>query len=94
MALSIDSQGLSIVKYKEIIPNGGQFTVQEWLNMCELYNQTCLRCGTVGPLTADHIIPISKGGQNVIENIQPLCKYCNSTKGTQSWNYKFWFAVA
>ena len=74
--------------------NGGTFTVQEWIDLCTMYNQTCLSCGVIGPLTIDHIIPISKGGSNFIENIQPLCSKCNSSKGTRSWNYKHWFMVA
>ena len=32
--------------------------------------------------TVDHIFPRSKGGTDHLENLQLLCNYCNSTKGT------------
>ena len=32
--------------------------------------------------TVDHIVPRSKGGTDHLENLQLLCNYCNSTKGT------------
>lgn len=43
----------------------------------------CQLCGkelTRETVTIDHIIPVSKGGTNVLENLQPLCFHCNSVK--------------
>ena len=50
-------------------------------------NYTCKVCGNsihVEPnllLEIDHIIPVSKGGATVEENLQTLCWRCNRTKG-------------
>jgi 5-methylcytosine-specific restriction endonuclease McrA len=66
--------------------NGGMHTLQQWLQMKKDYNNVCPCCLKKEPeivLTVDHIIPISKGGTNDIENIQPLCRMCNLLK-----NYK------
>lgn len=41
----------------------------------------CKHCDTHKDLTIDHIIPESKGGTLDIENLQTLCRTCNSKKG-------------
>lgn len=43
----------------------------------------CLRCGRTDDLTLDHIYPWSKGGLDSYENLQTLCRPCNSSKGAK-----------
>lgn len=47
-------------------------------------NYTCQICGRSAKdgaeLEVDHIIPISKGGKTVPNNLQTLCKRCNRGK--------------
>lgn len=66
----------------------GKFTGQEFIDLCAMYGNKCLCCGSSDKLTADHVVPLSKGGTNFIENIQPLCLPCNKHKGTRVIDYR------
>lgn len=48
----------------------------------------CLNCGTKKQLTVDHIKPISRGGKTEDENLQILCRSCNSKKQQKETNYR------
>lgn len=71
---------------------GGKFSQKDWTDLKNKTGNKCMNCGKSGiELTADHVIPIKKWKSwrlknkvdykcNDIENIQPLCRSCNSSK--------------
>lgn len=66
--------------------SGGSHSLKEWETLILQYNKTCPCCNQKEPdikLTVDHVIPLTKGGSDNIENIQPLCKSCNSRKNNR-----------
>lgn len=58
----------------------GSHTLEEWERVKRKYDHKCAYCGKRAKLTKDHIVPLSKGGDDYIANIQPLCRSCNSKK--------------
>jgi 5-methylcytosine-specific restriction endonuclease McrA len=63
-------------------------TEAEWIALCKKYNDRCVCCGKKTKLTLDHVVPLSLGGSDTIENIQPLCGSCNSKKHTKIVDYR------
>ncbi len=48
-------------------------------------NHTCQYCGaTGGPLTVDHVVPVSRGGATSWENCVACCPSCNARKGDRT----------
>lgn len=71
----------------------GVHSNKQWEERKKSFNYKCAFCGIseneikfrwantqFNKLTKDHILPISKGGTDRIDNIQPLCISCNSSK--------------
>jgi 5-methylcytosine-specific restriction endonuclease McrA len=67
----------------------GFHTEVEWLALVEKHRHKCLSCKRDDvELTRDHVIPLSAGGTDYIENIQPLCRSCNSKKHVRIIDYR------
>lgn len=54
----------------------------------ELHGNICLKCGSTERIEMDHIVPVSLGGENTMDNLQPLCKICNIKKGKKIVDYR------
>lgn len=57
-------------------------TIEQWEGIKQRYGYRCAYCGLRKKLTRDHVIPISKGGSNTVDNIVPACISCNCSKHT------------
>lgn len=66
----------------------GTHTTVEWAELQVLCGHRCVKCGNFEKIVKDHILPIYREGSDSIENIQPLCDYCNSSKGSESIDYR------
>lgn len=62
---------------KEVIPEALRWQVFERDDF------RCKHCGARDHLRADHIISERKGGEMTLENLQTLCRRCNSRKGSR-----------
>jgi 5-methylcytosine-specific restriction endonuclease McrA len=80
----------SIKRRMKIYNSDGSHTRAEWDALKKKYNYMCLCCKQQEPLiklSEDHIVPLCVGGSNYIDNIQPLCRPCNSRKHVKTINY-------
>ena len=53
-----------------------------------IHGAYCLCCGIDENITMDHIVPLSRGGSDKIDNLQPLCGSCNKKKKDKIIDYR------
>jgi 5-methylcytosine-specific restriction endonuclease McrA len=71
-------------RYCYIVADGRR-PLPKWLRAAVMERDgfRCVRCGATSPLAVDHIFPWSRGGEDTLDNLQVLCKPCNSAKGAK-----------
>lgn len=81
---------------RRTVKNNGDLTPDEWfLLKAVVFGMRCAKCrrmlsnweGCERP-TIDHIVPVSKGGEHTLDNVQPLCRSCNSQKNDKTEDYR------
>lgn len=79
------TQGLEVFALGKLFPSAVRGTISPRLRaiVLELCNYACLWCGATADLTVDHVLPVSKGGETAPDNLQVLCRPCNSSKGAR-----------
>lgn len=59
-------------------------TVEDRRRLLGYYGHRCAYClrpeSEVGTLALDHMVPLSRGGENAPDNLVPACQSCNSRK--------------
>jgi len=79
---ALKSPRQKVLKYLGRIRSINPLTKEVLLKLLES-NPICAKCESEYRLTVDHIIPLSKGGNNELSNLQVLCAECNASKGNK-----------
>ena len=54
------------------------------------WGNRCIYCGVVGLMTADHLVPLFRGGEHSLENLVPACRSCNCAKCDRYLGSEWW----
>ena len=87
------ARALSRAQYgkREALKNGSSSRSVSTEEARRIIGQPCANCGAAENIHIDHIIPLSRGGAHSIGNLQPLCAYCNISKGNSlqiEWRFR------
>lgn len=82
-------EGSKLSRWAKLKRNGGKHTDEQWERLKARYSYRCVKCQRINvELTKDHIVPLQLGGTDSIDNLQPLCRSCNSAKGATIADYR------
>lgn len=81
---------LSNARYKARVNAAivGSYGPRQITDRFAYFDNKCWMCGSSGPLTIDHVKPITRGGKDCPSNFRPACQPCNSRKSNH------WFGVS
>lgn len=67
----------------------GTHTRAEWVEMLRIFGGRCVACWSRAMnVEKEHVKPVSAGGSDAIENLQPMCAPCNASKGGSSEDHR------
>ena len=82
------------VRIKQAVPESDPEQFPDWASrhvsaptrteLLKKAKHKCQACSSMEKLEVDHILPISKGGDGRIENLQILCRSCNRKKRSRN----------
>ena len=62
---------------------GGQAQAKLTAYVISEYGDICHLCARPGADTKDHLLPLSRGGTDDIENLRPAHRICNGRRGNR-----------
>jgi hypothetical protein len=69
-----------------------QHTNAQWVAMLVWAGASCVCCqlpfAAIGDPQRGHVVARINGGTDAIDNIQPMCRSCNSKQGTKTIDYR------
>lgn len=66
------------------------YNMSDWFEIVDYFSNSCAYCGKEGGIVQDHVVPISKLGDHIKQNVVPACPKCNSSKSNH--NMEEWYS--
>ncbi|QDU41501.1 CRISPR-associated endonuclease Cas9 [Maioricimonas rarisocia] len=79
-----DDYGFIMSTYKRLVTGRIKpSTILRENKLLVLHGEQCVYCGISGQFEWEHIIPLSRGGPDTIDNLVRACGQCNRSKGAR-----------